>query len=88
MIEEPENGIHPSAVETVFQSLSSVYNAQVLVATHSPVILGVADVAKVLCFKKTPAGATDVLRGDQHPALKDWKGEVNLSVLFAGGVLG
>lgn len=39
LIEEPENGIHPSAVETVYQSLSSVYDAQILLATHSPVIL-------------------------------------------------
>jgi predicted ATPase len=88
LIEEPENGIHPSAVETVFQSLSSVYNAQILLATHSPVILSVADPGHVLCFKKTDTGATDIVRGDEHPMLKDWRGEVNLGVLFAGGVLG
>ncbi len=35
LIEEPENGIHPRAVETVYESISSVYNAQVLTATHS-----------------------------------------------------
>jgi predicted ATPase len=28
LIEEPENGVHPQAVETVYQSLSSVYDAQ------------------------------------------------------------
>ncbi len=88
LIEEPENGIHPRAVETMFKSLSSVYKAQVLLATHSPIILSVADVAKVLCFKKTASGATDIIRGDQHPALRHWKGEVNLGTLFAGGVLG
>ena len=37
LVEEPENGIHPRAVETVIQSLSSVYEAQILLATHSPV---------------------------------------------------
>ena len=88
LIEEPENGIHPQAVETVFQSLSTVYGAQVLLATHSPVILSVADVDKVLCFKKTASGATDIVRGDEHPALRNWRGGVNLGVLFAGGVLG
>jgi hypothetical protein len=41
LVEEPENGIHPRAVETLFQSLSSVYDAQMLLATHSPVILGI-----------------------------------------------
>lgn len=88
LIEEPENGIHPRAVETVFQSLSSVYNAQVLLATHSPVILSQVEPDKVLCFAKTPNGETDIVQGDKHPNLRDWKGECNLSVLFASGVLG
>ncbi|MCX7001966.1 MAG: ATP-binding protein, partial [bacterium] len=87
LIEEPENGIHPQAVETVFRSLSSVYGAQILLATHSPVILSVAEVDKVLCFKKTPSGATDIVKGSEHPALRDWRGGVNLGTLFAGGVL-
>jgi hypothetical protein len=88
LIEEPENGIHPSAVEAVYQSLSSVYNVQILLATHSPVILGLAEADKVLCFKKTENGATDIVLGSEHPALHDWKGETNLGTLFAGGVLG
>jgi len=88
LIEEPENGIHPRAVETVFQSLSSVYDAQILIATHSPVILGIAEADQVLCFSKTESGATDIVSGSEHPALRDWKGETNLGVLFAGGVLG
>jgi len=88
LIEEPENGIHPKAVETVFQSLSSVYDAQVLLATHSPVILSVAEADKVLCFKKTDSGATDIVRGSEHPALRNWRGGINLGDLFAAGVLG
>ena len=88
LIEEPENGIHPVAVETLYQSLSSVYDAQLLLATHSPVILNLADADKVLCFKKTASGATDIVLGSEHPALRDWKGETPLGALFAGGVLG
>jgi predicted ATPase len=88
LIEEPENGIHPRAVETMFQSLSSVYDAQILLASHSPVILSMVDVQNVLCFAKTPEGATDIVSGGDHPALQEWKGETNLGTLFAGGVLG
>ncbi|MBI2911165.1 MAG: ATP-binding protein [Chloroflexi bacterium] len=88
LVEEPENGIHPRAVETLFQSLSSVYDAQVLLATHSPVILSVAGPEYVLCFAKTEEGATDIVRGTEHPALRAWHGETNLGVLFASGVLG
>jgi predicted ATPase len=88
LIEEPENGIHPRAVETMFQSLSSVYDAQILLATHSPVILSVAQTNQVLCFGRDSEGATDIVVGDRHPALRDWKGETNLGTLFASGVLG
>lgn len=88
LIEEPENGIHPRAVETMFQSLSSVYGAQILLATHSPVIISMAEVRDVLCFAKTAEGAADIVLGSDHPALSSWHGETNLGVLFAGGVLG
>jgi predicted ATPase len=88
LIEEPENGIHPRAVETMFQSLSSVYDAQILLASHSPVILSMVDAKNVLCFAKTQEGATDIVTGSNHPALQEWQGETNLGTLFAGGVLG
>ncbi len=88
LIEEPENGIHPRAVETMFQSLSSVYDAQILLATHSPVILSVTNVRDVLCFARNQDGATDIVSGDQHPYLRNWQGETNLGTLFASGVLG
>jgi predicted ATPase len=88
LIEEPENGIHPSAVETLFQSLSSVYDAQVLLATHSPVILNMVEPDQVLCFAKTKKGATDIVLGSNHPNLIHWRRETSLGVLFASGVLG
>ena len=88
LIEEPENGIHPRGIETAFQSLSSVYDSQILLATHSPIILSIANPHNILCFAKNEDGATDIVRGSEHPALKDWRGETNLGVLFAGGVLG
>jgi predicted ATPase len=88
LIEEPENGIHPRAIEGVFQSLSSVYEGQVLLATHSPLLLGLAEQKQILCFARTEQQATDIVRGDEHPALRDWKGEIHLSELYAAGVLG
>jgi predicted ATPase len=88
LIEEPENGIHPRAVDTMYQSLSSVYDAQILMATHSPVILSIVDVSRVLCFAKTTDGVTDIVSGDRHPALKEWRGETDLATLFGAGVLG
>lgn len=88
LIEEPENGIHPKAVEAVFQSLSSVYNGQIMLASHSPVVLSLVEPNQILCFAKTKEGVTDIVNGADHPALKNWKHETNLSVLYASGILG
>ncbi len=88
LIEEPENGIHPRAISTVYDSLSSVYSAQVLLASHSPVVLNAAEPSSVLCFAKNSEGAADIVPGSEHPALRQWKGESSLGTLLASGVLG
>lgn len=88
LIEEPENGINPRAIETVIQSLSSIYSGQVLIATHSPVALNLLEARQVLCFAKDETGATDIVSGDRHPALQQWRrGQPDLGVLFAAGIL-
>lgn len=88
LIEEPENGIHPRAIETVIQSLSSIYRGQVLIATHSPVALNLLSAEQVLCFAKDETGATDIVAGNRHPALQEWQqGQPDLGVLFAAGIL-
>ena len=88
LIEEPENGIHPRALETILQSLSSIYGGKVLMATHSPVALNLIEPAQILCFAKDSQGATDIVCGKDHPALREWKqGEPDLGVVFATGIL-
>jgi predicted ATPase len=87
LIEEPENGVHPRAVEAIYQSLSSVYGGQVFVATHSPLLLGLAKPEEILCFSREPDGSTAIVRGDEHPALTSWRGTPNLDVLYAAGIL-
>lgn len=89
LIEEPENGIHPRALETVIQSLTTIYNHQVLIATHSPIVLNQLEPANILCFAKGPDGATDIVSGDHHPQLQTWKTQqsVDLGTLLASGIL-
>lgn len=88
LLEEPENGVHPLAVEGIRDSLSSAYDAQVLVSTHSPTLLALVDPREVLCFDKNRDGATDIVWGNEHPVLADWQGSINMDVLFAKGVAG
>ncbi|HQK95121.1 MAG TPA: AAA family ATPase, partial [Armatimonadota bacterium] len=69
MIEEPENGVHPGAIETVLDSLRSMWDHQVLLATHSPALLWMATTGQVPCFARDVNGNTDIVAGEDHPRL-------------------
>ena len=85
--EEPENGIHPRAIETVVQSLSMLYDSQVWVSTHSPIVLAHTDLPDILATRLDPDGSVTVIAGDKHPQLRDWQGTLDIGTLFAAGVL-
>lgn len=88
LIEEPENGIHPPAMDTVLQALQSYYNGQIFCATHSPVVLSQVEAHDLLCFARAADGSIAVVRGEDHPRLKEWQDNLDLATLFASGILG
>jgi predicted ATPase len=88
LIEEPENGIHPQAMDTVLQSLQSYYGGQIFCATHSPVVLGLVEARDLLCFARAHDGSIAVVRGEDHPRLREWRNRLDLQTLFASGILG
>ncbi|WP_130470396.1 AAA family ATPase [Candidatus Magnetaquicoccus inordinatus] len=87
MIEEPENGVHPRALEIIVRALSTVPQAQVFLSTHSPLVVQHVDPAQLLCFSSGPEG-TQVIPGSQHPILQQWDGTPDLATIFASGILG
>ena len=87
LLEEPENGIHPMAIEFAYQALSTVYGAQVFIASHSPTLLRCVETDQVLCFGHDPERGTVIVPGDQHPRLRDWRRSVDDSVFWAADIL-
>ena len=86
-LEEPENGIHPKAIEIVLQSLSSMYDSQVWLSTHSPIALAHTDLETVILMRGDGEGSVKAVRGNEHPRLQEWQAGSDLGILFAGGVL-
>jgi predicted ATPase len=87
-VEEPENGIHPRAIETILQSLSSIYDSQVWVTTQSPIVLAhTDDLSAVTVMQTRHNGGVTAVLGNEHPRLRDWQGSIDLGSLFAAGVL-
>ena len=87
LLDEPENGVHLSALDAIYDATSSAGASQILVATHSPAFLSKASPEDVICCAKDAEGATDVVRGDCHPIVQEWQGAVNMDVFFAKGVV-
>lgn len=86
VVEEPENSIHPQAIDTIMQSLRSLYEQQVWVSTHSPVVLAEREVNDLIITRLQRSGAAEVIPGREHPRLAAWKGAIDLGSLFATGV--
>ena len=87
VVEEPENGIHPGAIHAVFDSLSSMYNSQVLLTTHSPAFVNLASLDKLICFTRDEENSTNVIQATKLPILKNWEDRPNPGWLLASGVL-
>ena len=88
LIEEPENRVHPGAMATVLDSLRSMYSAQVLLTTHSPVVLNAVSGSDIICFSKDADGAIDIVLGSEYPRLRERQQDADLGTLLAAGVLG
>jgi len=88
MVEEPENGVHPHALEIILKALRAIPGAQVFVATHSPIVVQQVDVAALLCFSRTPQTGVRIVSGKSHPALIDWDGTPDLGSIFMSRILG
>ena len=87
LIEEPERSIAPNAMQTVYDSLASLYHSRVLCTSQSPTLLTMTKTRDLLCFSKTADGATEVIRGDVHPRLRDLQQQVSHEMLCIAGVL-
>jgi len=87
MVEEPEDGVHPKALEIILKALSGIPGAQVFLATHSPLVIQQVGVEPLLCFTRDEAGV-QVIAGSKHPALSRWNGVPDLASVFSSRVLG
>jgi ABC-type Mn2+/Zn2+ transport system ATPase subunit len=83
LIEEPENGLHPARIAEVVRVLREISRTgvQVLVATHSPLVINEMEADEVSVLTRTQAEGTRVTR------LKDTPNFEQRSKLYALGEL-
>jgi predicted ATPase len=90
LIEEPENGLHPSRIAEVMQVLRAVSSrVQVILATHSPLVINELQPEEVTILTRDPTAGTRAKRMDRTSHFQQRKrvyalGELWLS--FSDGV--
>jgi len=100
IVEEPELYMHPHGIEQVRSALKklSLSGYQVLVATHSPLVIGAEDVPDTLLIRKTKTRGTHArktLRSAVESAMTDYPSQARMllslsnssRLLFADGVV-
>jgi ABC-type uncharacterized transport system ATPase subunit len=70
LVEEPENGLHPAAVRDVMMLLREVSaKVQVVIATHSPAVVGELDRSEVTVLRRDDRGAIRAVLLSDAPSL-------------------
>lgn len=80
LIEEPENGLHPSQLQRVIVLLRKISTGavgnqarQVILTTHSPILLNLVEPEEVRIFRRDEQGATQVTPMEKVPNIERLK---------------
>ncbi|MDE0364799.1 MAG: hypothetical protein OXP09_04430 [Gammaproteobacteria bacterium] len=87
LIPFPESGLDAASLKVAYQALSRPANAQVLMATSSPALLGLANPEEILCCSRNAEGKVTVIAGNAHPEFEKWQGARDNVRLFAPQLL-
>lgn len=87
LFEEPENGIHPKAIEIVMNAIHSIPYSQTFVTTHSPMVVQQCEIESLLLFSKKDRVIT-MQHGPDNTILREWDGVPDLATVVGSRVLG
>ena len=86
MVDEPESGVHPAALDALGESLASVDGSQLLAATCSPALVERAEPEQLICFARNAEGVIGVIKGSEHPLLAEHGGPLDPWAVIGGTV--
>lgn len=83
LVEEPENGLHPARIKEVVQMLREISKTtQVLLATHSPLVVNELQADEVTVVTRTASDGTAFTRMDRVPNFKERSSAWSLGELW------
>ncbi len=87
-IDEPEIGLHPDMINSVADAIKSAcQNTQLIIATHSPLLLNAFELDEVLIFEKDEHNQTKVnIKSEED--FEDWNENYLTGQLWLRGLIG
>lgn len=88
-LDEPEMGLHPDMISTVAEGIkyAAQTGTQMIVSTHSPLLLNAFELNDILIFEKDSENQTIVNRKSEED-FQDWQGEFLAGQMWMRGQLG
>ena len=87
-MDEPEGRLHPDMINSLAEMLkSAATRSQVIVATHSPLLLNLFDIEDVLVFEKDKDNCS-VVKQYYEEDFPEWEGEYLPGQMWLHGVIG
>lgn len=88
-IDEPEIGLHPDMTNTIAQAIKGTsYNgSQIIIATHSPLILNSFELDEILIFEKNKNNSSIVTKKHEQD-FEDWDEDFLVGQMWLRGELG
>ncbi len=88
-IDEPEIGLHPDMTNTIAQAIkdTTINGSQIIIATHSPLLLNSFDLDDILIFEKNVNNSSIVTKKTEED-FKDWDEDFLAGQMWLRGELG
>jgi predicted ATPase len=88
-IDEPEIGLHPDMIRTIAEGIkyAAQNGTQMIIATHSPLLLNAFDLEDILIFEKDNNNFTIISRKSEEDC-KDMEGELLVGQMWLNGQIG
>lgn len=87
-IDEPEIGLHPDMINTISEAIKyASKKTQIIIATHSPLLLNSFELSDILIFEKSNNNKTIVSQKDESD-FADWNENYLIGQLWLSGKIG
>ncbi|MEN9613668.1 MAG: hypothetical protein RLZZ628_4482 [Bacteroidota bacterium] len=88
-LDEPETGLHPDMIRTIGEAIkfAAKNGTQIIIATHSPLLLNAFELENLLIFEKNEQNAT-IISTKSEEDFENWESDFLVGQMWLSGQIG